>query len=362
MNGSPDGINLEHSYPRSKGADEDDGNGNGFSDLHHLFPTRVAVNSARGNSPFLEIPDSLTTSWFYLNQEQSTIPIIDTALFSERTNDTFEPREAFKGNIARAIFYFFTIYNENALAADSTFFAQQQETLCDWHVQDPIDSIEQVRTFRIAGFQDSIPNPFILDSTLAHRTFCDPLPVALPVTLSHFNVFKNNKQVELNWQTSSELNNHGFEIERRSDNSFWETLQFVKGSGTTRLVQNYSFIDNKPLQGNNYYRLKQIDFDDKFEYSDIRSVRIDGLGQGLVEVFPNPNNGKFNLSILPIINQETRIRLFDSVGNRVWEKNFTANELTESWEKEFNLSIPGMYFIVAEVGGVVQMEKVVVGE
>ena len=68
MNGAANGINTEHSYPRSKGADEDDGNGKGFSDLHHLFPTRAAVNSARGNFPFAEIPDDQATSWYYRDE------------------------------------------------------------------------------------------------------------------------------------------------------------------------------------------------------------------------------------------------------------------------------------------------------
>lgn len=71
MNGSPNGINAEHTYPRSKGADED--NGNAFSDMHHLFPTRAAVNSARSNFPFGEIIDNQTTTWYHLDQSQSNM-------------------------------------------------------------------------------------------------------------------------------------------------------------------------------------------------------------------------------------------------------------------------------------------------
>ena len=80
MNGIADGINTEHTYPQSMGAEI----GNARSDMHHLFPTRTAVNSVRGNKPFDDIHDSITDSWYYLNNSTSDIPdnsIID--LYSE---------------------------------------------------------------------------------------------------------------------------------------------------------------------------------------------------------------------------------------------------------------------------------------
>jgi hypothetical protein len=177
LDGIDDGINTEHTYPRSKGAE----NGNARSDLHHLYPTRIRVNSDRGNLPFGEIPDQETTKWYYLNGTQSSIPGANIDLFSEGTADFFEPREGHKGNVARSIFYFYTMYRDQADAADPDFFELQKETLCNWHYLDPVDSVEWFRNLAIANYQDGKPNPFILDCTLAGRTYCDMIDQACAV-------------------------------------------------------------------------------------------------------------------------------------------------------------------------------------
>lgn len=169
MNGANNGINTEHTYPRSKGAES----GNAKSDMHHLFPTRTPVNSARASFPFADINDNITDTWFRNNQSQSSIPsanIIDE--FSESRNGSFEPREDYKGNIARAVFYFYTMYRNQANSADPNFFEIQRATLLRWHQEDPVDQKEYDRTFQIAGYQSNKPNPFILDTLLAYRIYC----------------------------------------------------------------------------------------------------------------------------------------------------------------------------------------------
>jgi len=165
--GSADGINCEHVYPRSKGAKY----GNAKSDMHHLFPTRLAVNAARGNAPFAEIPDELTEHWYYMNTEQSNAPDQQIDHYSESTGEQFEPREDRKGDIARAVFYFYTIYRQEALEADPLFFQIQRETLLLWHQLDPADEREIARTQAIARYQDGKPNPFVIDPTLAERLY-----------------------------------------------------------------------------------------------------------------------------------------------------------------------------------------------
>jgi len=170
MNSSSSGINAEHTYPRSKGASEE--NGNAFSDMHHLYPTRSAVNTSRSNFPFGEIEDTETTIWFFENEAINSIPTSNIDQYSERITGLFEPREDHKGNVARAVFYFFAMYEEEALEADPDFFESQRTTLCEWHEQDPIDLLEWERTYLIADYQDNQPNPFILDCTLAQRSYC----------------------------------------------------------------------------------------------------------------------------------------------------------------------------------------------
>jgi len=180
MNGADDGINCEHSYPRSKGA----ANGNANSDMHHLYPSRIFVNSARGSKPFAEIADSNTDNWFYKNQNQSGIPGTNIDLYSENDTAAFEPRESVKGDIARSIMYFYTMYKSEADNADPLFFDSQIETLCQWHYDDPVDATEHNRTFKIASHQTDRPNPFVLDCSLAARSYCDAISDLCSQTVS----------------------------------------------------------------------------------------------------------------------------------------------------------------------------------
>lgn len=171
LNGTANGINAEHAYPQSKGAAD----GNARSDMHHLFPARIPVNEARGDVPYGEIPDNLTQKWYFKDQVSTSIPAVNRDNWSESRTGLFEPRESVKGDLARAVFYFYTIYRNQANAADPNFFDLQRGTLCQWHQLDPADSAELVKTWRIAHWQDNKPNPYILDCTLAFRTFCPEL-------------------------------------------------------------------------------------------------------------------------------------------------------------------------------------------
>lgn len=169
LNGQPNGINTEHAYPQSKGA-----SGYGRSDMHILYPSRVRTNSNRLNNPFGEIPDQQTTTWFYLTNELSFPPVINRDAYSESTSALFEPRERVKGNIARSIFYFYTMYRTDAINADPTFFPLQVNDLCAWHFADPVDSTEWVRNQKIRSYQGNT-NPFVLDCSLAARLYCPAL-------------------------------------------------------------------------------------------------------------------------------------------------------------------------------------------
>ncbi len=169
--GGVNGINTEHTYPQSKGAET----GNPRADMHHLYPTRVEPNGTRGDAPFSEITDNQTEEWFYLNQKQSSIPTSNIERYSEYKDYVFEPREDHKGNVARAMFYFYTMYKAEADLADNSYFESQRLTLCNWHLLDPADQDEAVRTWAIAGYQDGKPNPFVLDCTLARRAYCPGL-------------------------------------------------------------------------------------------------------------------------------------------------------------------------------------------
>lgn len=98
---------------------------------------------------------------------------------------------------------------------------------------------------------------------------------ALPVELSYFKAeLLNETGVLLSWQTASEENNQGFEVQKSTNGKDFETLDFVEGNGTTLETQNYSFTDSELENGTAYYRLKQLDFDGQFEYSKIITINI----------------------------------------------------------------------------------------
>ncbi|MEA5604447.1 endonuclease [Nostoc sp. UHCC 0252] len=162
------GLNTEHVWPQSKGAD----NGNARSDLHHLFPARKDINSERGNKPFDDIADTSTKKWYRNDAVQSTIPTRAIDEFSESASAKFEPREKVKGDVARAVFYFYTIYRNQAEKVDRNYFQNQRQTLCKWNQQDLPDITEIERSNAIAKFQGN-DNPFVLDVTLAGRAYCN---------------------------------------------------------------------------------------------------------------------------------------------------------------------------------------------
>jgi hypothetical protein len=96
----------------------------------------------------------------------------------------------------------------------------------------------------------------------------------LPVELISFTGKAENNAVRLAWATASELQNKGFEIERRTELSEWKSLDFVDGHGTTNQRSNYSYLDRSTAAGNNYYRLRQIDLDGKSVYSQPVTVQV----------------------------------------------------------------------------------------
>ncbi len=159
------GINTEHTWPQSKGAGQEPARSN----LHILIPTRAEVNSARSNLPYGESPDAETDQWFFEDQVQMDPPSTDRPLWSELLNNqNFEPRHSVKGDVARAAFYFVTVYPNRA---DFSFFEAQRDTLLAWHEQDPVDATEMRRTLFQASYQDNALNPFVVDSTLVDRAY-----------------------------------------------------------------------------------------------------------------------------------------------------------------------------------------------
>ncbi len=141
-------------------------------------------------------------------------------------------------------------------------------------------------------------------------------PVTIPVLLTNFTAVLSNKNAQLNWQTSSEISNKNFEVQRSSDGISFTTIAIINGNGTTSLPHSYSFTDiNFMQQGRAYYRLKQVDLDGKFTYSKV--VYLQASLEGFnVDINPNPATTSFTLSI-PAGFNDVWVTIYDNAGTLI---------------------------------------------
>lgn len=136
----------------------------------------------------------------------------------------------------------------------------------------------------------------------------------LPVKLIDLSAQKRGEMVQLNWRTAFETNNLGFEIQRSRDGQKWEVLHFEAGQGTSSEVQQYTFLDQWPYHGINYYRLRQVDLDGKSELSKVVSEII--WSQRGLTAFPNPmrQGEDLTLSWSAPLGEKMNVHLYNSSG------------------------------------------------
>ncbi len=182
------------------------------------------------------------------------------------------------------------------------------------------------------------------------RNASDHLPVyatfdfndnAAPVELETFTGKFIGNETELEWNTATEVNNYGFEIQRSEDKISWSKIGFVAGNGNSNSPKNYSFKDNATPSGRIYYRLKQEDNDGKFEYSNV--IELDNKISPEIELsqnFPNPFNptttieyrvpaeSKVTLKIIDVLGREVNTLVDGEVGAGVHRVPFDASKLS----------------------------------
>lgn len=142
----------------------------------------------------------------------------------------------------------------------------------------------------------------------------------LPVGLLSFSVACNKGTVKLNWTTESEINNSGFDVERkRTENANWTKIGFVEGHGTVNTPQSYTFEDKNLISGKYSYRLKQIDHNGNYEYFNLSSDVLIGAPSkfNISQNYPNPFNPKTNISFELPYDSKISIVIFDMLGREV---------------------------------------------
>jgi hypothetical protein len=184
----------------------------------------------------------------------------------------------------------------------------------------------------------------------------------VPVELVSFNAFSDKNNVILNWTTATEINNRGFEIERsikNSENLNWVTIGFVDGKGTTTYSTDYSFTDRNVDAGVYAYRLRQMDYDGSFEYSQRVEVEIAlPLHYSLEQNYPNPFNPTTTINYSIPQAGAVRIALYDVLGNEVETLTDSQHEAGK-YEILFDASglSSGVYYYRIQSGEFISTKK-----
>jgi endonuclease I len=258
----PAPINCEHTIPQSLFNEANPM----VSDIHHLYPTYENWNSTRSNHPFDEISDSQTEKWMYLNQSQTTIPSSNIDLYSEYASSEFEPREDHKGNVARSIFYFYTMYPTQAgdmsLVGDINVFYQ-------WHLDDPVDAPEIERNGEIETYQGD-RNPYVDHPELVARAW-GLTPVNNPPASPTLQLNAGATSMSLSWTNVSDEN--GYKLYKSSGSSY--SLLSTLSTNTT------SYTDNAVSENitYSYYILAYNDYGNSSN-SNIVSAQLNSGGTG----------------------------------------------------------------------------------
>ena len=182
--------------------------------------------------------------------------------------------------------------------------------------------------------------------------------VILPVELSSFKGSNVDAGIALEWITDSELNNEGFEVEFSVDARSFETIAFVNGNGTTDQTQTYDFLHKTNRPGSLYYRLKQMDFDGVFEYSDVIEVMREKSNDGNIVIFPNPAKEAFTINVSNPDRLNSSVKVTDLLGKVIFEASFQAGDAPDFFEKEITSLTQQMYIVTTRVGTEVTSHQV----
>ncbi len=190
--------------------------------------------------------------------------------------------------------------------------------------------------------------------TFASRSSLNPLPISL--VSFRANVVAN-KTIDLSWTTESESNNEYFTIERSTDSRDFSPIGMVEGKGTTELTQSYQLTDHQPFRGDNYYRIKQVDYDGNYTYSNIIKATIE-VDKEDIFVFPNPTIDELTIQLPNAAIDDLMIQVYDANGKLVFSEKKIQSALSNV---KINPKLnPGIYFLRLRARNYVGGERFVV--
>ena len=168
----------------------------------------------------------------------------------------------------------------------------------------------------------------------------------LPVSLLSFTGQNEGSVNKLQWITALEYNTLKFEVQKSLDGTNWSTIGERSAVGNSGQDNHYDLIDNNPVVGNNYYRLKIIDYDNHFNYSRDIDVNVDqALVNNFVTLMPNPTEGELNVLIQGASVYDSKIMVYDILGNKLYERNVTISRGLNTLKFDFRLFSKGIYLM-----------------
>lgn len=188
--------------------------------------------------------------------------------------------------------------------------------------------------------------------TLSIDNICIPTAgvVVVPVELANFEAKALQEGIQLDWLTLTELDNDRFEIEHSSDGKTFATIGKVAGQGTTIEPHAYSFLHKDAFKSTNYYRLKQIDFDGSFEYSETLVVELKTSSTIVKDLSPNPSSGNVNLNVITKTSASWSITVYDLMGKAVYGEQRILNGGENTLDFNFSNLGNGTFFVRLENG------------
>lgn len=187
--------------------------------------------------------------------------------------------------------------------------------------------------------------------------------VVLPIELSYFEGICHQNEIVLSWQTLSEKNNGAFIIERSVDGNAFKDIASLKGNGNSNVQHDYRYTDTEHFNSTVYYRLKQQDIDGQENYTEIISINPCLSGEPVVKIFPNPSNGKLNLSILYADPSAIDIDVFNMLGQGCLHEQAFASESGQiNLPIDLTLYDKGIYTLKISIKDKIYTQKIIKSE
>jgi hypothetical protein len=200
-------------------------------------------------------------------------------------------------------------------------------------------------------------SPFDMDMTLTNGLTLNCSP--LPITLLNFNGFPEKNYNYIEWNTIEEINNDYFIIESSHDGVLFQPIGNINGAGNSSGSLYYKFIDENPSSGISYYRLKQIDYDGAYTYSNVISIK-QSIGAE-VSIFPNPTKGNIKLNFVSKYDDQIRICVSNAY-NMIYNQELFLPRGNKILEFDFLKDVPSGFYIIKIVDKtdhIIKLEKII---